>query len=391
MGFKPKYQISNQILNNVARIEASREVILAAPLVPKYEVSFRNEAIARTVYHGTHIEGNPLGEETVKEVLESGTTSFDLLTTNNQRPTTKLSRTRQFQEVINCRKVLEFIEAVVQDRPAVLKRRFGIANLEIKGRDGSFALTEDVIGYLHRIVVERILVEEEAGSYRRQAVVLRNSMTGEISFRPPPWQEVPGQVKDFVKWLNSVGSQEVHPVLKAGIIHYELVRIHPFTEGNGRTARAAATLSLFTDGYDLKRFFSLEEYFDRNPNAYFKTLQTVSNQLVKDESKRDLTSWLEYFSRGAAEEFDRVKNEVQKLSLDGRLKGELGKQIELSERQIKLIEFIESHGRLRNEDFRTVLPMISQDSVRRDLTDLIRQKLIVKRGKTKAARYELRK
>jgi Fic family protein len=384
--FRPKFTISNLILNHIASIEAAREVILAAPLVPRYEMGFRREAVARTVYHGTHIEGSPLGEETVREVLAGGIKERQ----QEIGSTTGRGRERHFQEVINYQKVLDFIEAVVENRPSVLKRRFRIDNLKIQNAAGRFALTEDVIGYLHRLVVERLVPPAEAGKYRKVAVVLRNSISGRVSFHPPAWQEVPNLMEAFAGWVNSDEAARTHAVLKAGVIHYELARIHPFTEGNGRTARAAATMSLFMDGYDIRRFFSLEEYFDRNPNDYFGALQETSNQLVEDESERDLTGWLEYFSRGVAEEFKRVKEKVQRLSLDVRLKGRLGRQIELSERQVKLIEFMEKQGRLRNEDFRTVLPMVSEDTVRRDLGELIRCKLVVKKGRTKAARYELR-
>jgi Fic family protein len=384
VAFKPSFSITNRILNDIAKIEAAREVILSAPLIPKYEVSFRREAMARTVYHATHIEGNPLEAETVKRIVEKRGEEKGINLSGQAG-----GRERHFQEVINYRRVLEFIEAVVENRPSALKRRFGIEDLNVQQDNGQFVLSEDALKHLHRIVVDRLVPQAESGSYRQVAVVLRNSLTGEVSFHPPAWQDVSKQMRDFLEWLNSKESQQVHPVLRAGIVHYELARTHPFTEGNGRTARAAATLTFYQGGYDIKRFFSLEEYFDRDPNDYFGTLQVVSNQVVEDESKRDLTPWLEYFSQGVREAFEGVRAKVQRLSLDFRLKGELGKQIELSERQVKLIEFMETSGPLRNEDFRKVLPMVSEDTVRRDLSELIKEKLVVKKGKTKAARYRL--
>ncbi len=386
--FIPRYTISNEILNNIAAIEAAREVILAAPLIPRYEVGFRRDAMERSVHHATHIEGNPLGEETVKKVLASEQDDRD--EKHDATRTVLHGKKRHYQEVINYRRVLDFIEAVVENRPAVLKKKFGIDDLRITGRDGGFTLTQDVIVHMHEIVVNKIVPDEEAGDYRGVGVVLRNTATGEVSYQPPAYQDVQDQMDEFISWVTSPASRQVHPILRAGVVHYELARIHPFTEGNGRTARAAATLVMYIDGYDIRQFFSLEEYFDRNPREYFGTLQHVSNQLVEDESERDLTVWLEYFTRGVAEEFNRVKDKVQRLSLDVRLKGQLGKQIELSERQVKLIEFLEANRRIKNEDFRKVLPMVSEDTVRRDLKELIDQDLVVKKGKTKAARYELR-
>ncbi len=68
--FAPKFTITNKILKNIAEIEACRQVIENAPLVPAWEAKFRQEAIVRTVHFGTHIEGNPLNFTQAREVLE---------------------------------------------------------------------------------------------------------------------------------------------------------------------------------------------------------------------------------------------------------------------------------------------------------------------------------
>lgn len=172
----------------------------------------------------------------------------------------------------------------------------------------------------------------------------------------------------------------MHPVLKAGIVHHELVRIHPFIDGNGRVARVLATLILLLGGYDIRRFFSLEEYYDKDAIAYYQNLQKAS--------AGDLSSWLEYFTLGAAIEFDRVKEKILKLSKDVKMKEKFGgKQIYLTERQIKIIEYIQEIGYLQNQSFMTIFTDISEDSVLRDVQDLTKKGLIKKVGSTKAARY----
>ncbi|MDP2670868.1 MAG: Fic family protein, partial [bacterium] len=192
----------------------------------------------------------------------------------------------------------------------------------------------------------------------------------------------------FFEWLSSEKSIDVHPVLAAGVAHYVLAYIHPFVDGNGRTSRALATMVLFTRGYDIKKFFSLEEYFDRNAKRYYETLQAVSDQ--KEELvDKDLTVWLEYFCEGLAEELDRVKERVRKLSLDSKLKGRTG-QIALSERQLKLVEYIESYGSVSNRQWRSLLRDYSDDTILRDLKDLQKKGLIKKKGSTKGAVYTLK-
>lgn len=117
-----------------------------------------------------------------------------------------------------------------------------------------------------------------------------------------------------MEFLNSDQAKEIHPIILAGITHYFLVAVHPFVEGNGRTARAFSTLVLIKSGYDIKRFFSLEEHFDADPLAYYQALAEVDKQAV-DVRERDMTSWLEYFTGVVAIELEKVKDRVRQFLL----------------------------------------------------------------------------
>jgi Fic family protein len=344
--FSPLFNITNRVLTSIAKIEAAEEVIKHAPLLPLWEKRFQDEAIVRAVYHGTHLEGNRLGFDEAKDVLLGKEV---------------IGRPRDIQEIINYRKVLEVIDEEAKKK------------IE--------KITEQLIKKLHRVIVDRILSPEDAGEYRKKQVVIRNSQNGEITFRPPPAIEVPFLMREFVYWLNHTTSEQLHPVLKAGIAHHELVRIHPFIDGNGRVARVLATLILFLGGYDIRRFFSLEEYYDRDAASYYSNLQKAT--------QGDLTTWLEYFTYGTAYEFEKVKEKILKLSRDVRLKEKFGQQIFLTERQVKIIEYLQEVGYLQNQQFATLFPDISEDTVLRDLKDLVQKGLIKKVGSTKSARYML--
>lgn len=358
--YSPRYSVTNKILKYIGKIEASKEVIENAPLVPAYEAKFRQEAIIRTVHHGTHIEGNPLDTGEVAAVLEGKEIE---------------AKDRDVQEVLNYREVLKYIAKYQK-------------SAHLRGEISASFSEKDLLE-IHRLTVNKVLPSERSGRYRKTQVVVKNSKTGEISFRPPSAKQIRELINTFLAWLNSKEAADVHPVLKAGIVHYVLAHIHPFIDGNGRTARAFATLVLFSEGYDIKKFFSLEEYFDRDAKSYYLVLQSVSNQKVKTLSDYDLTVWLEYFCQGLAEELEKVKKRVQKLSLDSRLKGRTG-QIALTERQMKLVEYMENNGSVSNRQWRSLLPDYSDDTVLRDLKDLQKKGLIKKKGSTKGAVYILR-
>lgn len=282
------------------------------------------------------------------------------------------ARDRDIQEIINYRNVIHYIDQYQKK----------------DNETNPLEITEQVLFKVHQLVVEKVLPSDKAGFYREGQAVVKNSTTDQITFVAPKAAEVPTQVQAFLEWLNAAKAKDVHPVLKAGIIHYELARIHPFADGNGRTARAIATLSLFLDGYDIKRFFSLEEYFDKTAPDYYMTLQLVSNQPVATESMRDVTPWLEYFTQGLAQEFVRIKERVQHMSIDIKLKSKMG-QLQLSFRQSKLIEYMQDYTTINNQQWRTLFPNVSDDTILRDLHDLIKKKLVKKKGKTKAAVYFL--
>jgi len=343
--FTPSYTITNKILNSIAKIEASEEVIKNSPLLPLWEKQFKEDAIVRAVHHGTHIEGNPLKKDEAKDVL----LGKDII-----------GRPRDIQEVINYRKVIELIDEEA-------KRKIE-------------KITEPLIKKIHRIIIHKILPEDLSGEYRIKQVVVKNSHTGEITFRPPPPMEVPYLMRDFIYWVNRTENDQIHPVLKAGIAHHELVRIHPFLDGNGRVARVLATLILFLGGYDIRRFFSLEEYYDKDAIIYYDNLQKAS--------AGDLSSWLEYFSFGAAVEFEKIKEKILRLSKDVKLKQKIGgQQIFLNDRQVKIIEYIQEIGYLQNRSFPDLFNDVSEDTVLRDIQELTKNGLIKKIGSTKAARY----
>jgi len=147
-------------------------------------------------------------------------------------------------------------------------------------------------------------------------------------------------------------------------------------------ARSLSTFILFREGYDIRKFFSLEEYFDNDAVRYYDSLQSVGR------NNGDLTQWLEYFTEGLAIELTKIKEKIEKISVDSKLKERLGGQpLMLTNRQLKLIEYIQKTGFLQNQAFKTIFPMVSEDTVLNELKGLLKAGIIRKSGSTKGAKY----
>lgn len=358
--YQPIFQITNSILKNIGSIDACREVISHAPIIPAWEKQFVQDAVVRTVHYGTAIEGNALSFDQARQVLEGKEV---------------LARDRDIQEVLNYREVLKYIDR--------LGDRIGVEG----NKDTPLEYTKEMLLNIHSLTVDKI-IDHGIGEFRQNQVIIRSVRSGEASYKAPPSAEVPYLIESWLLWLNDVSAREMHPVIRAGITHYMLVGIHPFIEGNGRVARAFAMLVLWAENYDIRKLFSIEEYFDNDVQGYYSALQKVSNQ-NREVEMRDLTPWLEYFTEALAIELNKVLEKVRRLSMDDKLKNKVGKQISLSERQIALVEYMKDHEELFMRDAQELVPEVSDDTLLRDLKDLIDKGLVTKRGRTKSARYIL--
>jgi Fic family protein len=346
--FKPKFQRTDALIAMIGRIEAARAVVLRAPIAARWESQLRHEALIRSAHHSTSIEGNPLSLEEVTDLLEG-------------REVT--AHPREKREVLNYVEVLDYLDRHYQKRP-------------------DKSVTEDAICRLHHLVVHNILPEHEAGRYRQVPVVVAVPATGEIRFRPPDWDQVPSLMADLVAWLNSAQANALVPVLHAGIAHYECVCIHPFVDGNGRTARALATLILYKRGFDTRRFFALEEYYNVDRRSYYEALAAA-------DQSGDLTEWLEYFVQGIAVEMVRLEQRIVTLEqIVSRVAATDTAALGLSARQVRALEFLAREPRLTTALY-CQWNRVSRATAQRDLADLVARGLLQPHGVGRGASYVL--
>ena len=253
---------------------------------------------------------------------------------------------------------------------------------ELPGLAEDGKITEKVILKIHRLLTKDALENTHgSGVYRNRQVVVGNRVTGLITFRPPDTRDVPILMKEFVKWLNGKNASETTPVLTAGISHYEFVRIHPFIDGNGRAARALASLILYLRGFDTKRFFALDDYYDSDRQAYYRALESV------DSKKLDITEWLEYFTYGVALQIETVRKRVLSLSSDLKRKQSKG-QIALTERQMRIVERIHDYRYITNKTIREMFKLSDQGALK-ELKRLLSLGVIKSEGRGRSIRYLL--
>lgn len=343
--FKPKYSYTDNIVNNLTLIAEARTVILNAPLVPKWEVSLRRDALIHSAHASTAIEGNQLTLEEVSALAQGR----DIMV-----------RRKDKQEVINYLKALENIPAFAQK--AVLS-------------------VPDLLKIQKQVTAGTLDDPKDEGAFRACRVAVVNKATKQIVFEPPAVKLVKPLTVDFLKWFDSPLALKIDPVLQAGIAHYELVRIHPFVDGNGRTARVLASLALYKRGFDVKRFFALDDYYDHDRPAYYAALKSV------DKNTLDLTGWLEYFTGGVAVSIKGVKDKVMALSRDIKVLKDKG-QIALTARQMKIVEFINDNGKITNKDMQAMLK-VSPQAVHKEVTKLVKLGVVKTVGLGRAMHYEL--
>ena len=140
-----------------------------------------------------------------------------------------------------------------------------------------------------------------------------------------------------------------------------------------------ATLILYLRQFDIKKFFTLDDYYDSDRNAYYRALNSVN------PDTGDLTKWLEYFTDGVLLSISKVKEKILRLSIEKHKKEEKG-QIQLTERQMKILEHIQKNGKISSGDVASMYKF-SRQAALRELSRLVELGVIKLEGKGRGACY----
>lgn len=341
--FKPTFNITNRITAGLTRIERTRGFLEAATLSDAWVREMGRRALILEAHHTTHIEGTRLTLDQAEQLLAG-------------KPVPEADPD-DVRELLNYKKAFEFVSEYLEDGGPI---------------------TEGLVREIHKRLVEGVRGGAAApGEYRKIQNYVVNSSTGETVYTPPPAHDVPIMMAELVDWLNQ--EQEIHPVLVSGISQFQLVHIHPFLDGNGRTSRLLSTLCLYRAGYDFKRLFTISEYYDRDRRAFYRAIQSVR------EAGMDMTGWLEYFVKGLTTQLAEVRERGEQAIR----KDVLVKEHRLSDRQAKALGHILEHGSLTIRDFEGLCPKVNRRSLQRDLKAMVDRGVIVAEGGTHHLLYRL--
>ena len=329
---------------------AGREIIEQAKLIPKWELKLKKEARIHNAHSSTSIEGNNLTLDQVAALAE-------------KKDVTAMAKDKD--EVLNYLKALDSIPKYA----------------------GKKIINTELLLKAHKTLTFGTLRDQkDCGVFRNRSVFVgRRIFDGTgfkevVEYMPPKTKDVSRLVSEFLDWLNSTKIKEINPVILAGIVHYEIARIHPFIDGNGRAARLTASLVLYKSGFDHRRFFALDDYYDENRAAYYAALKTVQ------AGKGDITKWLEYFTDGVLYSIDKVKDFIEKIGLSPKI--EEGERIELTQKQIKILERIKERGKVSNKELRDMFG-VTRQAMLKETAKLIDAKLIELVGKGRNAYYKI--
>ena len=343
MAFEPRFSITNAITAALTDIERARGFLDAATLSDEWVDAMRSEAFLLEAHHTTHIEGTRLTLEDAAGLLAG-----------RDVPGADPDDAR---ELLNYRDAFAFVSAYFNDGGPI---------------------TERLLLEIHRRLVAGVRGGSAGpGEYRRVQNYVINAATGETIYTPPPTEDVPILMRELVAWLNH--PSDIHPVIVSGLAQFQLVHIHPFLDGNGRTSRLLSTLCLYRAGYDFKRLFTLSEFYDRDRTAFYRALQAVRR------THMDMTGWIEFFTKGLATQLAEVKQRGERAIRQETL----ARRRSLTERQARALGHVLEHGRLTIAEYQTLYPELSRRTLQRDLRALVEKDLLRRREGTNRLEYVL--
>jgi len=276
MPFQPTLDLDRLVplLDELGRL---RQELDALDIPPTLQRWLQVQTEARGAHMSTRIEGNLMTEPEVRSLFA--------------RPEGEGASTRAELENLDYRDAARFARQAAADFHADI--------------DGG------LIRGLHFLTVRATDHTTTAGQYRTKQNVVLDGQGGR-AYLPPPPGDVPKLMTDLVLWARQQRGK-IHPLVIAAVVHAEFVKVHPFDDGNGRTARALTVYFLERGGWLMRRLVSVEQVFAEPVSQYYAHLNALGDRYPL--TPPDMTGWSAWFLERLAAHMERTLRLVDAFSL----------------------------------------------------------------------------
>ncbi len=336
--FEPQYEITNRLVKFIAEIHTKAAAFADNSAFGAELAKYRADARALSSHASTSIEGNPLALTDVKQLLKNAPEHI--------RDSEK--------EILNYNQALEKTDQKVDA--------------------GDWKITATQLNAIQKTVTTDLLPNPfHIGELRNDQVVIRDPRSGSIIFIPPNHKDVPSLLEELCRFVND-NNGVIDPLLLAGIFHRQFVIIHPYMDGNGRTARIATSAILAASELKIGSVFSFENYYNQNITKYFNMVG-MKGDYYETANEIDHTQWLEYFCEGILDELARVNKllSAQKTNNLAHL--------------TVILDFIDLHGSINQQQYGRITER-SLAARKKDFKKLIDAGLLARIGKGKNTKYQ---
>lgn len=254
-------------------------------------------------------------------------------------------------------------------------------------------LTVELLQHIHRLMTENTLDDpNDAGRFRtNDEVVVENGITHEVVHRPPSYTEIPEFVKELCKFFNEEESKVfIHPIIRGIIIHFMIAYMHPFVDGNGRTARALFYWYMLKQKYWLTEYLSISRVIAKSKKSYEKSF------LYTEADNNDIGYFVAYNLRVLGLSFKQLQGYLKRKQEEKKAANTFLQLGDINDRQAQIIKMFVDNPKevITVKDIQTKF-FISATTAKVDIMGLVNRGLInefafnkVKRGYVRSEEFE---
>jgi Fic family protein len=318
------------------------------PILPTLSTQLEEELIGRSIFATAALEGNPLTEEEAEKII-----SQSALVKQGQQAE---------QEIDNLKVAYDF----------VTKQPISNTPLEFD---------EELTKEIHRMITTQIPYQYNTpGKYRSHLLKVGDREHGGVYTPPKSLPDIKTLTEEYVNWMNKKETLELNPLIRGALSHYHLGLIHPFGDGNGRTARLVEALVMRSAGIKYVPIM-LSHFYFRNTDDYFSAFS-----ITRKDKNKDVTPFLKFVLSGVVDSLnqlkDRITRYIRKFSLRD-FYAYLRNRRDLTHRQHDLLILLLESGAavtlnelFQNAQFAVLYRNVSERTARRDLKKLLDEDLL---------------